>query len=93
MEQELEQLATFFKVLNDLTRLKILYALEGGELTVNQIAEEVMMTVSAVSHQLRVLREHKLVKARKEGKYAYYSLDDDHVQAILEIALIHLREA
>ncbi|MDO4774368.1 MAG: metalloregulator ArsR/SmtB family transcription factor [Aerococcaceae bacterium] len=92
MEQELEQLATFFKVLNDLTRLKILYALEGGELTVNQIAEEVMMTVSAVSHQLRVLREHKLVKARKEGKYAYYSLDDDHVQAILEIALIHLRE-
>ncbi|MCW6664867.1 metalloregulator ArsR/SmtB family transcription factor [Aerococcaceae bacterium NML191219] len=93
MEQELEQLATFFKVLNDLTRLKILYALEGGELTVNQIAEEVMMTVSAVSHQLRVLREHKLVKARKEGKYAYYSLDDDHVQAILEIALIHLRKA
>ncbi|MCW6659339.1 metalloregulator ArsR/SmtB family transcription factor [Aerococcaceae bacterium NML191292] len=93
MERELEKLADFFKVLNDLTRLKILYALEGGELTVNQIAEEVMMTVSAVSHQLRVLREHKLVKARKEGKYAYYSLDDDHVQAILEIALIHLREA
>lgn len=93
MAQELEQLAAFFKVLNDLTRLKILYALEGGELTVNQIAKEVMMTVSAVSHQLRVLREHKLVKARKEGKYAYYSLDDDHVQAILEIALIHLREA
>ncbi|MCW6660914.1 metalloregulator ArsR/SmtB family transcription factor [Aerococcaceae bacterium NML201209] len=93
MERELEKLADFFKVLNDLTRLKILYALEDGELTVNQIAAVVTMTVSAVSHQLRVLREHKLVKARKEGKYAYYSLDDDHVQAILEIALIHLREA
>lgn len=92
MAKELEQLANFFKVLNDLTRLKILYTLDNCELTVNQIADNIDMTLSAVSHQLRVLREHTLVKSRKEGKYVYYSLADDHVQQLLKITLDHLQE-
>lgn len=92
MDQDLVKLSNFFKVLNDLTRLRILYALDSDELSVNDIAHELDMTLSAVSHQLRTLREHKLVKSRKEGKFVYYSLDDEHVKEILDQSLTHLRE-
>ena len=91
-EDEIYDLAELFKVLGDPTRTKILTALEISELCVNDICEAVGMTKSAVSHQLRVLRSTRLVKARREGKEIYYSLDDNHVVQLFECALIHIKE-
>ena len=91
-EEEIYDLADLFKVLGDQTRTKILTVLEIHELCVNDIAEALEMTKSAVSHQLRVLRQSKLVKARREGKEIYYSLDDNHVSQLFECALIHIKE-
>lgn len=85
-------LADFFKMFSDSTRVKIMMALENGEIIVCQLAERLNMSVSAVSHQLRSLRQSKLVKARRDGKNIYYSLDDDHVKDILKIALEHMKE-
>ncbi len=84
--------AELFKVLGDSTRVKILTALEVKELCVGEIAECLEMTKSAVSHQLRILRQSKLVKARKNGKEVYYSLDDEHVSIIFKCALSHISE-
>jgi len=84
--------AELFKVLGDQTRVKILTALEVKELCVGEIAECLEMTKSAVSHQLRILRQSKLVKARKSGKEVYYSLDDEHVSIIFKCALSHICE-
>ena len=82
--------ASFFKVVGDETRMKILCTLATRELCVNDIAEAVEMTKSAVSHQLRMLKEEGLVKSRREGKNIFYSLDDQHVVDILDIAFLHI---
>jgi ArsR family transcriptional regulator len=85
-------LAEIFKVLGDPTRSKIIQALSIEELCVCDIASLLGMSQSAVSHQLRLLRASKLVKYRKEGKMAYYSLLDRHVQILLEEGLRHVQE-
>lgn len=81
----------FFKVFGDPTRLRMLSLLADKELCVGDIAERLSMTQSAVSHQLRVLRQNDLVKYRKEGKTVFYSLDDEHVRMILEQGITHLQ--
>lgn len=91
-EGTLCDLAEFFKVFADSTRIKILYALSDGELCVCDIWQSLGLTQSAVSHQLRILKQMRLVKYRKEGKTVYYSLDDDHIQSILDGGLEHVME-
>lgn len=83
--------ASFFKVVGDETRMKILCELAIRELCVNDIAEAVEMTKSAVSHQLRMLKDEGLVKARRDGKNIFYSLDDQHVVDLLDIAFTHIK--
>lgn len=91
-DKRLNSLTNLFKVLGDNTRAKILYTLENDELCVSDICECVKMNTSAVSHQLRILRDACLVKARKEGKEVFYSLDDEHVSLIFKCALEHVDE-
>ena len=91
-EDDLFDLAELFKVFGDSTRIKILSCLKVSELCVNDIALALNMTLSAVSHQLRVLKNAKLVKANKIGKEVYYSLDDDHVGKIIDCGLDHINE-
>lgn len=81
-----------FKILSDPTRLKIVLALSEQELCVYDIAELLGVTESAVSHQLRLLRTLRMVKLRKEGKLAFYSLDDEHVEDLIQEAKRHLEE-
>ena len=85
-------LSEIFKALGDPTRIKILYVLMENELCVCDIATLVGMTVSAISHQLRLLRNLKIVKFRKEGKMVYYSLDDEHITRLLEMGVEHAEE-
>ncbi len=85
-------LAELFKMFGDPTRAKILKCLQIKDLYVGEIADILEMSISAVSHQLRVLRSAKLVKGTKEGKEVKYSLDDDHVTKILEYGLTHVNE-
>ena len=85
-------LADVFKIFGDVTRLKILYALFDSELCVCDIANELNMSQSAISHQLRTLKTAKLVTNRKEVKIVYYSLDDEHVKHIFDQGLIHVTE-
>ena len=82
--------AAFFKVLGDETRMKILCTIADNEVCVNDIAEAVNMTKSAVSHQLKLLKDDDLVKSRREGKNIFYSLDDQQVMDILDIAFVHI---
>lgn len=91
-EQTLYNLSELFKVLGDSTRVKILYALLNAEMCVCDIAALFGMTQSAISHQLRILKQSRLVKYRREGKVVYYSLDDDHVKQIFDQGLIHIDE-
>lgn len=91
-EESFFELADFFKIIGDSTRSKILWALDSSEMCVCDIAVLLGMTKSAVSHQLRVLREGNLVKFRREGKTVFYSLADDHVKEIFETAVEHLKE-
>ena len=91
-EDKLYELANLFKMFGDPTRAKILSCLQVRDMYVCEIAEALGMTVSAVSHQLRVLRGAKLVKGTKEGKEVKYSLDDDHVTKIMECGLGHVNE-
>ena len=91
-EDKLYELANLFKMFGDPTRAKILSCLQVRDMYVCEIAEALGMTVSAVSHQLRVLRGAKLVKGTKEGKEVKYSLDDDHVTKIMECGLAHVNE-
>lgn len=91
-EETLYDLAEFFKVFGDSTRIKILWALDASEMCVCDISVLLNMTQSAISHQLRVLKQAKLVKFRKEGKVVYYSLDDDHVKQIIDQGLVHINE-
>ncbi len=91
-DETLYDLAELFKMFGDSTRAKILGCLQIRDLNVGEIADVLNMSVSAVSHQLRVLRGSKLVKGTKEGKEVRYSLDDDHVTKIIEYGLTHLAE-
>ena len=86
------ELADFFKVFGDSTRIRIMCALFEQELNVGCIADIVGMEQSTVSHQLRVLRQENLVKVRREGKQSYYSLEDEHIQKIFEMGLEHILE-
>lgn len=87
----IEEVSSVFKVLSDPTRVKIVFALSWAELCVCDIAALLDLSVSAVSHQLRLLRSLRLVKYRKEGRLAYYSLDDDHTARLLQDMLEHVR--
>ncbi|NLZ48994.1 MAG: helix-turn-helix transcriptional regulator [Clostridiales bacterium] len=91
-EELLYDLSDLFKVFGDTTRIKILCALFQEEMCVCDIAALLNMTQSAISHQLRVLKQARLVKFRKEGKVVYYSLDDDHVKSIFDQGLNHILE-
>ena len=91
-EEELYDLADLFKVFGDSTRIKILFVLYEGEMCVYDIAQTLDMTQSSISHQLRVLKQNRLVKFRKEGKIVFYSLADEHVFSIIEQGLEHVRE-
>ena len=91
-EEMLYDLADFFKIFGDSTRMSILFAIDGEPLCVCDIAELLGMTKSAVSHQLKILRQSDLVKYRKSGKNVFYSLADDHVRDIIEKALEHVKE-
>ena len=92
VEEDLYDLADFFKVFGDTTRIKILYVLRVSEMCVCDIAESLSMTQSAISHQLRVLKQMDLVKNRREGKTIFYSLADDHIAGILDMGLEHIQE-
>jgi transcriptional repressor smtB len=91
-EEVLYDLGDFFKILGDSTRIKILSALFQSEMCVCDIAALLGMTQSAISHQLRVLKQGRLVKHRKDGKVVYYSLDDDHIKHIVDQGLTHISE-
>jgi len=91
-EEQLYELADFFKVLGDSTRVKIMWALDMQELCVCDLAVLLNMTKSAISHQLRALREARLVKFRKDGKVVYYSLADHHVKQVFEMGYQHINE-
>jgi ArsR family transcriptional regulator len=86
------KLSDFFSVLSDPTRLRILWAIGEEEVCVCCISEALGMSVSAVSHQLRTLRQARLVKARREGRNIYYSLDDRHIKTMLDNTLEHMEE-
>ena len=91
-DDQLTAMSKLFKVFGDSTRINILAALNCHEMCVCDLAVLMDMTKSAVSHQLRVLRDNNLVKFKKKGKHAYYSLADDHVKEILDLALEHINE-
>ncbi len=91
-EEELSEVAKLLKVFGDTTRVKILSALSIEEMCVCDLAKLLDMTQSAISHQLRVLKLHRLVKYKKDGKVVYYSLDDSHINMILNVALQHVKE-
>jgi ArsR family transcriptional regulator len=88
----LYDLAELYKVFADSTRIKILYCLFEEEMCVCDIAQLLSMTTSAISHQLRVLKQAKLVKFRREGKTVFYSLSDDHVRTIIGMGMEHISE-
>lgn len=89
-DKTLGKLSEIFKSLGDTTRLKIIFALINGELSVNSISEDIQMGQSATSHQLRKLKDLKLIKSRREGRQILYSLDDDHVLELLTQGLDHV---
>lgn len=91
-EEYLYDLAELFKTFGDSTRIKILYALFESELCVGDIAQVLNFSQSSVSHQLRILKDAKLVKFRREGKNIYYSLDDDHVRTMISMGMEHIEE-
>ena len=92
MEEELYDLAELFKVFGDSTRIRILFVLFEAEVCVCDLAEVLHMTQAAVSHQLRILKQAKLVNARREGKSVFYSLADDHVRTIIAQGREHIEE-
>lgn len=91
-EEKLYDLAELFKIFGDSTRIRILYVLFESEMCVCDIAELLGMTQSAISHQLRLLKQAKLVRSRREGKTVYYALADDHVRTILGQGMEHIEE-
>lgn len=91
-EEQLFNMAELFKAFADSTRIKILYLLFTEEHCVGDIASDVGVSQSAISHQLKLLKQMKLVKSRREGKTVYYGLADDHVKTIINMAKEHLEE-
>ena len=91
-EDELYDLAELFKIFGDSTRIRILYVLFEAEVCVCDIAEALNMTQSAISHQLRILKQNKLVKSRRDGKSIFYSLNDEHVRMIIAMGYEHITE-
>ena len=91
-ETRLYDLAELFKVFGDSTRIRILFVLFDTEVCVCDLAQALGMTQSAVSHQLRILKQNKLIKSRREGKQVYYSLADDHVRTIIQQGMDHICE-
>jgi len=86
------ELAEFFKIFGDPARLRILTALQPGDISVNELAGIVRMSQSAVSHQLRILKQARVVRLRKEGRNSFYSLDDEHIDVILRFGMEHIME-
>ncbi|HBM81299.1 MAG: metalloregulator ArsR/SmtB family transcription factor [Clostridiales bacterium] len=91
-DENLYDLADLFKVFGDTTRVKMLWALDESEMCVCDLAALLNMTQSAISHQLRVLKQARLVKFRREGKVVFYSLDDEHIRQIFDQGLNHINE-
>ena len=89
-DDDLLKLSDLYKAMGDLTRIRILSALVQSEMCVCDLASLLEMTQSAISHQLRVLRQAHLVNYRKEGKVVYYSLDDDHIKMLYDQGLVHV---
>jgi len=92
LEDKLFDLADLFKTFGDTTRIRILYTLDIEETCVCDIAKILNMSQSAISHQLKILKQMKLIKSRREGKTIYYSLSDSHVKTIIEQGLEHILE-
>ncbi|MCF0187247.1 MAG: winged helix-turn-helix transcriptional regulator [Bacteroidaceae bacterium] len=92
IDETVADLADLFKLFGDSTRLRILLALNEGEINVTDMAESLNMTQSAVSHQLKTLRTGKLVNVRRDGKSMYYSLADEHVHTIIRMGMEHIIE-
>lgn len=90
--QLINTLSDFFKIFGDTTRVKIMCALDKSEMCVGDISVLLDMTVSAVSHQLKILRDASLVKTKRQGKVVFYSLADEHVQRIIECGIEHIIE-
>ena len=91
-DTELYDLAELFKVFGDSTRIRILFVLFEAEVCVCDLAQALQMTQSAISHQLKILKQNKLVKSRREGKSIFYSLADDHVRTIIAQGCDHIEE-
>lgn len=91
-EELFDKLINFYKLIADSTRIKILFVLDQHEMCVCDIANSLNMTKSAISHQLKLLKENNLIKSRKEGKEVFYTLNDEHVTQVFEIALSHVKE-
>lgn len=89
---EMSRLANLFSVMGDSTRVQIISALRLSELCVSDLADLLSLSDSAISHQLRLLRQNNLVKARRDGKYIYYSLSDDHIVDIYDVGKTHINE-
>lgn len=92
IDEDLFDLAELFKCFGDSTRIRILYLISENELCVNDIADKLAMNQSAVSHQLKFLKQSKLIGSRRDGKSMLYSLADEHVRSIMEAGLEHVRE-
>jgi len=90
-ERDTERLAGLFKALGDPTRLRLVAALDGPERCVHELVEAMQMTQSAISHQLRVLRDLGIVRGRRDGRHIYYQLDDEHVRALFNTGLAHVQ--
>ncbi len=91
-DELINDVSNFFKIFGDSTRVRILWALHENELCVQGISRSVGMSVSAVSHQLKTLKDAKLVKGRREGKQIIYTLNDEHVELVLNTAIEHITE-
>jgi DNA-binding transcriptional ArsR family regulator len=91
-DTEIDDLTNTFKILNDRTRLKIVLALAKEELCVCDLSALIGVSVSAISHQLRLLRNMRIVKNRKDGKMVYYSIEDSHIENIISETLVHIKE-
>ena len=91
-ETKLYDLAELFKVFGDSTRIRILFVLFEAEVCVCDLAQSLHMTQSAISHQLKILKQSKLVKSRREGKSIFYSLADEHVRGIINLGMEHVEE-
>ena len=91
-EDELFEMAELFKVFGDSTRIRILYAMFRQEMNVTDLCEALGLSISAISHQLRLLKQAKLVRSRREGRMVYYMLADEHVKTIIGMAKEHIEE-